>query len=331
MNPEIPVPGNTPIAHKPNLFGVANLYIKDETQNPTHTFKDRLAYEMVRPTLEAIQNNREHKKITFSSISYGNTAFSMGYYAQKINELAGQEVVKAVAFVPPTLKDKTFGPDSENKQVSGKEVINKIAETCQIIDIDLKKQIYRSNDLEEIAKEHNVVLDEFIDITEGLDRPAYVNIIIEAVEQQLKFVPDYVIVPFGAGILCNEIIDYVKDNNLKTKVIPVSSGDPDTIGIMLYGPIWVDTESLLRDGKGMTRHDLPDKKGRTRDQYLVYHVTDDEMRSAMTEMKAAGMIAEASGASSCAIISRLKEIDPGFNPDTHTVLAINTGDGLLNF
>ena len=194
-----------------------------------------------------------------------------------------------------------------------------------------KKQIYRSNDLEQIARDSDTVLDEFVDITEGLDRPAYVNIIIEAVEQQLKFAPDYVIVPFGAGILCNEIIDYVNDNNLKTKVIPVSSGDPATIGIMLYGPIWVDTEALLRDGKGMTRHDLPDKKGRTRDQYLVYHVTDDEMRSAMEVLHKEGIVVEASGASSCAILPRLKEIDSEFDPATHSVLAINTGDGLLNF
>ena len=286
---------------------------------------------MVRPIAEAINNGGEYKKTTFGSISYGNTAFSMGYYAKMLNDAAGEEVVKAVAFVPPTLQNKTFGPDSENRVVSGEKVLNKISETCQLVDIDLTKKIYRSKDLEEIARDNNAVLDEFIDITEGLDRPAYVNIIIEAVEQQLKFAPNYVIVPFGAGILCNEIIDYVKDNNLKTKVIPVSSGNPETIGIMLYGPVWVDTETMLREGKGMTRHDLPDKKGRTRDQYPVYHVTDDEMKSAMNLMKDAGLSAEASGASGCAILPRLKQIDPEFNPKAHSVLVINTGNGLLNF
>jgi len=324
-------PGNTPIVECNNLFGVKSLCFKDETKNPTHTFKDRLAYEMVRPIAEAINEGKEFNKTTFSSISYGNTAYSMGYYANQVNDAVGSQTVNAVVFIPPHLREKTFGPNVEGNFVSASKMLDKIKNDCHVVEIDLKKQIYRAKDLEQIARDEKVVLDEFIDITEGLNRPAYVNIIIEAIEQQLKFAPDYVIVPFGAGILCNEIIDYINDNKLNTKVIPVSSGDPNTIAIMLYGPIWVDTEALLKTGIGMTKHEDFDRKGRKREQYVVYHVTDDEITSAMEVLKQNDISAEASGASGFAILPRLKVIDPEFDSQKHSVLVINTGNGLLNF
>ena len=330
MKIKIQKPGNTPIVRLKNLFGVSNLIMKDETKNPTHTFKDRLAYEMIRPTIEKINNNQNFEKITFGSISYGNTAFSMGYYCQMLNQQFGKEIVKAVAFVPPEIVHKPFGPDTEGTKVGVKKVLSKIAETCEIIEIDLKAQIYREKDLEKIAKKNDKVLDKFGDITEGLDRPAYVDIIIETIKQ-MKEAPDYAIVPFGAGILCNEVIDYINDNKLKIKVVPVSTGNPETIAIMLYGPIWVDTESLLKNGQGWTKHDEKDRKGRTRKPYLVFHVDDKEILDALKILKKNNITAEASGASGFAILHRLKEIDPKFDSEKHSVLVINTGNGLLNF
>jgi threonine synthase len=118
---------------------------------------------------------------------------------------------------------------------------------------------------------------------------------------------------------------------LPTKVVPVSSGDPDTIAIMLYGPIWVDTKTLLEKGSAMTMHMIPDNKGRTRDQYLVHHVSDEEIIDTMNVLKQAGISTEASGSSGFAILPRLQKIDPNFSPQEHSVLVINTGNGLLNF
>ena len=332
MNPKniLQKPGNTPVADVSGMFGVARLFMKDETKNPTHTFKDRLAFEMLQPVIESLNKGEDAKKVTFGSISYGNTAFSMGYYCNQLNKMCGRTVVNAVAFVPPKLFNKKFGPNTEGSIVDAKTVLGKIAKTCELVDIDLSAKVYREKDLEELARKKGKVLDHFVDITEGLNRPAYVNIIIEAIAQ-LKSPPDFVIVPFGAGILCNEIIDYINDNNLKTKVIPVSSGNPNTIAIMLYGPIWVDTKALARDGKGWTKHDATDRKGRTRKPYLVYHVEDAELVKAMRVLNDNGITAEASGASGFALLPRLKEIDATFDPRKSTVLVINTGNGLLNF
>lgn len=324
-------PGNTPIVvPRERIYGVEKLLIKDETRNPTHTFKDRLAYEMIRPLLEEVRQGKTPKPMTFGSISYGNTAKAMGYYVAALNKLAGKEVARAVVFVPPSIEQKTFGPDTEGRSVPAVEILDDLKKTCTIIPIDLSKKVYRAKDLEALARKHNAVIGQFVDITEGLNRPAYVNIIIETIEQQLRFSPDYAIVPFGAGILCNEIIDYVAEHGLKTKVIPVSSGDPQTIAVMLYGPIWVDTVKLLADGKAYTRHEPIDRKGRPRKKYVVYHVGDDDLRAAMGELHQNEIHAEPSGASGIALLKHLKEINPAFDPKRHTVLVINTGDGLLN-
>ncbi len=290
--------------------------------------------EAIRPIMEAVNLNKNFVKTTFGSISYGNTAYSMKLYASILNQEVKKKIINVVSFVPPPLKEKLFGPNTEGLCISPKTYFKKMFNSCSdadYIEIDLTKQIYNSDDLERIARMKRLVPNKFIDITEGLNRPAYVNIIIEAVERQLKSVPDYVIVPFGAGILCNEIIDYIKDNQLPTKVIPVSSGDSDTIVVMLYGPIWVDTKSLLEKGSAMTRHKIPDKKGRIREQYQVYHISDEEITDAMKILRQTKISAEASGASGFAILPRLKKIDHNFHPQKHSVMVINTGNGLLNF
>lgn len=329
---KLSIPANTPIIKiESPIYEAKHLLIKDETKNPTHTFKDRLAYEMVRPLFEQLERGEEPTVTTFGSISYGNTAKAMGFFVSELNKLARKEIARAIAFVPPHLSEKVFGPDTEGRTISAKTIIEDLEKICTVVPIDLSKKVYRSEDLEQLARKHNAVIGEFVDITEGLNRPAYVNIIIEAIEKQLDSVPDYVIVPFGAGILCNEIIDYVNDKQLPTKVIPVSSGNPNTIAVMLYGPIWVDTEKLESEGKALTRHEPIDRKGRKREQYVVYNVSDNYIRDALSELRKASIIAEPSGASGIALLKRLKNIHPEFNPEKHSVLVINTGNGLLNY
>lgn len=191
--------------------------------------------------------------------------------------------------------------------------------------------MYREKDLEEIARQSGYCFENFVDVTEGLDRVAYEGVISEVVEQQLNHEPDYISVPFGAGILCNEVIDYVKKKNLKSKVIPVSSGNPNTIAIMLYGPIWVDADQLLKNGKAFTKHDTVDRKGLIREPYLVYNVNDDDILSAIQQLKTINLSCEPSGASGFAMLQKLNQISPDFNPDKHSVLVINTGNGFLNY
>ena len=80
MQFEFPPLQTTPLKQFPNNFGIKHLFVKDETNNLTHTFKDRLAHEMLSPILNEINLGKQITKTTFGSISYGNTAFSMGNY-----------------------------------------------------------------------------------------------------------------------------------------------------------------------------------------------------------------------------------------------------------
>ena len=157
MNQKITLqkPGNTPIVNVGGLFNVARLFMKDETKNPTHTFKDRLAFEMLRPIVESLNKGVPVKKTTFGSISYGNTAFSMGFFCNQLNKACGSKVVNAVAFVPPKLFNKKFGPNTEGAILDAKNVLNAVSKTCDLVEIDLSAKIYREKDLEELARKNN--------------------------------------------------------------------------------------------------------------------------------------------------------------------------------
>lgn len=320
----------SPLLPIPNKFGIENLYLKDETINPTHTFKDRLAVEMLSPIIENINNGKKISRTTFGSISYGNTAFSMGYFCRQLNRLYGSEIVNAICFIPRELRSRTIGPDTSGKYLLSSEMLKKINLDCQLIEIDLNGKIFREKDLEKLARNFGYCFENYVDVTEGLNRVSYEGIISEVIEQQLKQVPDYIIVPFGAGILCNEIKDYIQDKKFNSVVIPVSSGDPNTIAQMLYGPIWVDSNELINSGKAYTKHDKVDKKGRNRIPYLVYNVSDGEILNVLPDLHKIGISAEPSAASGFAILNRLQRISPEFNPEKHNVLVINTGNGLLN-
>lgn len=324
MKLHIQRPANTPLIHAEGLFGIKNLFIKDETKCPTHTFKDRMAYEMISPLIQSLESRRTPEKVTFGCISYGNMAISMGHYVNLLNKRAHRKIAKAVVFVPHNLRKRRFGPDTEGREVNGKQVLKKVRNMCSVmtvIKLDLEKKRYMTEDLKEIAKRGGVLDGEFVDVTEGLGRPAYEHILSEAVEK-LGRAPDYIFVQFGAGVLCNETINLVRRKWYKTKVVPVSVGRKDSIASMLYGPYWVDVKALERDGQAQSKHETH--------PCTVYNLRDEEIVQSMRTI-AERVTAEPSGAAGFAILHRLNEIHPEFDPAKDFVLVINTGNGLLNF
>src|SRR5205823_7815678 len=121
------------------------------------------------------------------------------------------------------------------------------------------------------AREHGGYEGQVVNITEGLDVPAYVDIIAEAVDQRGR-TPDVCLVPFGTGILCNEIIDFLTDTSCT--VVPLSVARRDSIARMLYGPAWVDVDELAQRGVSWTRHRSPDATGARRTPYRVFGVSE---------------------------------------------------------
>jgi threonine dehydratase len=297
---------------KTELFGIKNLYIKDETKHPNNTFKDRSGYGMIKPFLEYPE------PITFGCISYGNMAISMGHHTKILNQ-KHPNIANCIIFIPTDLNKRKFGPDTNNKTIQGKEVVEKIKETCHVIKLDLDKEYYDSEKLKQITKEHKLLRGKFIDLTEGPKVPSYRQIFEEILED---IEPDYIIIPFGAGILCNETIDVIKENNCKTKVVPVAVGRKDSVAVMLYGPYWFNTEELEKTGKTKSKHESH--------PCIINKVSDEEILEAIQIIKSI-TTAEPSGAAGFAILKRLKDIHPEFNPETNSVVVINTGNGLLNY
>jgi hypothetical protein len=166
----------------------------------------------------------------------------------------------------------------------------------------------------------------FFNVTEGLDIPAYADIMAEAVEQLGGF-PDVCVVPYGAGILCNEIRDYCS-GRADTVVVPISVASRTSSARMLYGPLWLDVETLAHDGSSMSRHASPDRCGRVRVPYRVWGATEDEVQKGLALAGRLGLSSEPSGSIGLGVLHRLDTIVPGFVPERHTVLVINTGNGI---
>lgn len=327
----IDIPKDTPLVEYSGLFGINKILVKDESCHPTSTFKDRLGYKMIQPLVKAIERGEKPPKTTFCSISYGNTALSMGYYCKKLNEAYGENVANSIVIVPPNLSNKILGPNTKGDYIKGSDLLDELRKYCHCIEYNLDERVLSSIDIIDIVKTHSDSFENIVDVTEGIDVPAYEPIISEVIENQVLDIPDYIIVPFGAGILCNEVKDYVSKNKLNSKVIPVSTGNPESIATMLYGPIWVDTTTLFNEGSALSRHNPIDKKGNLRSPYEVFHIDDYEILQAIPELKKHSISSEPSAIAGFAILNRLSYIDSDFDPQKHSVLVINTGNGILNY
>jgi threonine dehydratase len=308
----------TPLRKLPHLAGIENLFVKDESVHPTGTFKDRL-------TNAALQ--RYPPGTTFGAISYGNTAIS---FALAIREAgAANSQYRFVAFVPQDLPKWELGPSSQGAHLSGAQILEFLSIYATVVPIDLSRKIFDEEDLLERARASDSTVRDLVNVTEGLDEPAYVGIIREAVEQ-LGFVPDYCLIPFGAGILCNEIIDFLGPENADS-VIPLSVPNRDSLARMLYGPIWVDTERLRRNGVALSRHCPTDHPETMRKPYLVRAVSEEQVMRGLARAEKTGLSAEPSGSVGLGVLDMLPNWVEGFDPKQDSVLVVNTGNAIDAF
>ena len=322
-----------------NFFNVKYLFVKDESENPFGTFKDRLAFKLIKDVYDLISNASDSNQLkdallhlipkTFGVITLGNTSFPLGHYIYKINSISKslikREIFQLISFTYHDKDNRLIGPDTYGNTCRGIDIINRLKDIGIVKRLNLEAMFYDSTALEKIAREEDLVIGDFQDITNGIEiggkkYPAYQEIFAEIIED-LRYAPDYVVVPSGTGILYNEFCDYTIRNKLKTRIVGVTVTKPESIADKLYGLYSQDIEKLKKDGFSITSYGK---------EHLMLCVSDEEIIKVLGELK--GKInAEPSGAAGFSVIKRLVNFYPSFKPGKDTLVIVNTGNGIPNF
>jgi threonine synthase len=304
----------TPLLKVRPFAGVRHLYVKDESVQPNGTFKDRLS-ECAKNVIDP--------EAAIVAISYGNTAISLCRILQRPRHAL-------VIFVPRGFAAWELGPTSTGRRIRGTQMLEELDRSAIVVELDLAEGFYDDAALAILARAHGARSSTIVNVTEGLPVPAYVAI-IEEIHAQLGRLPDVCLVPFGAGILCNELRDYVARTGSHCAIVPLSVASPDSSAKMLYGPIWVDIDALRENGVAESRHRSPDRTGAERTPYRVFAARENEIRLGVKRATEQNLSCEPSGAVSLGILDRLHELAPDVNLDESVVVCINTGNGIDGF
>ncbi len=308
--------GQTPLLESPRLadqLGVGSLLLKNETMNPTGSFKDR-------QVSVGISKAKESGARTLAVISSGNVAAAAASYAA----IAG---LKCILFAPynapeeKLVQARMYGASFVKvKTLSSSLIFELVAQAC------VQKNWYLLS-------------------TAGLYNPYHVEgakTIAYELVQQCPSMPDWVIAPVGGGglvgalwrgfnelvsmgeldklpaivgvqsALCTPLVDAIEKNLTAAEVVanPVEVGD--TIAGAIADDILFDAYTVLpaiRESGG-----------------TAVSVTDEEMLEAETLLaRTTGIFAEPASASTIAAIQKLRESDVIDEGDS--VCCIITGSG----
>ncbi len=296
------------------IAGFANVYVKDESVHPSGTFKDRL-------TSTAVDTVPDRSVI--ATISYANTAVSLAH-ALSTRPSAQAKQLAGCVLVPEDLSSWTLGPSTSGATLAGDDLLRYLALYLEVVALPVGGPVLDDVGVADLVRAAmpNVVHVE--NITEGLTTPCYRSIAEEAVAQ-LGRAPDVCVVPYGAGILCNEMVDYL--TQWECDVVALSVARRDSLARMLYGPVWVSVADLAAAGWAYSRHRSPDRTGAIRKSYRVHAVAEEEILAGLKMARSIGISAEPSGAVGLGVLPRLESLSARARPDA-IVLVINTGNGI---
>lgn len=304
--------GHTPL-HKANrlgrILGLRNLYIKDDTVNPTYSFKDR-------PVTVAVSKALEFHAEAIGCASTGNLAASSAAHAAK----AG---LPCYVFIPN---------DTEYNKI-----VQIAAYGAHILAVDGTYD--EANRLAmQIAEEYNWVFANFN------VRPYYVEgsktLAFEVCEQLGWTPPDHVIVPTGSGALLCAIgkgfdefkkLDLIEDVQIK-----ISSAQPSGCSpiVTAFKQGKADVEPLeypATVAKSLAIGDPGDgvyavKRVRESGGYAE-SATDAEIIEAIQLLaKTEGVFAEPAGGVTVAVVKKL--VENGYISSDETIVCYVTGNGL---
>jgi len=305
--------GNTPLLRSGRLGTLTNLtslYLKDETRNPTGSFKDR-------PVSCAISKAREEGGNTVITSSSGNAGVAVANYAAK----AG---MKAIIVVPSTVPRSKLLSIVSSGAIPVK--IRGAASDC----FSLAKELSEKHQWINLT---STFLNPFA--TEGDKTVAY------ELYLELGGVPDWIVVPIGAGPLlagiykgykelkklglidklpamigvqargCAPIVRAFESGNLEVR----TWGTPHTIASGIADPL----QGYSGDGT-LTLDIIKDSGG------VAVAVEDDDLIESVRKLSSfAGIFAEPTSAASVASLERLKE--KGILEGNDTIICVITGSG----
>lgn len=287
--------------------GLRNLLIKNETQNPTWSFKDR-------GSLACIAMAREMGESVTATISTGNMGNSIAAYGAK----AG---IKVIVFVPEyTPKEKIMAMG-----IHGASVLKVIAPDYS----QMKKRVLS------LAKELNL---RIVSGNGPLRVEGYKLTAFELFEQMEREIPDYIVVPTSAcghvrGIfkgyreLQHAGIIYttpkmivVQAANNSPIVSAIKQGSSEVIPFSNFHTI----AEAITTGNPMGGNEIIDKARKY--GWLAEDVTEEEIIESQKRLAQSGYFVEPASATSLAALKKLS--DAGKIAKDATVVVILTGSGL---
>jgi len=322
------------LTHKPKETPVTftkikgkNVVIKDESQNITGTYKAKHGWMMGLDYLK----NHYLENFTYYIGSTGNAAMADFAYADKLNNLLGEEKITVACFYPKHYDAKQLGPDSKGRKITGLDVRKKLEsfQSGKVLPVDFEEKYwfddFKNNytpclDLMN-KKGFNVNRENSKDITEGFN-PTYKQVMNEfasQIQKQCGAIPKTLaIVQFGAGMLYDDTKSVIQENNLPIDILAVSTGNINTIAdkICDSSESWQESlEDLAKQGH-TTAKNSGDK---------IYHLSEEEIRKGLQIYTHLGIEAEPSGAASMGFLDKIDQI---VKKDYELIAVINTGNGI---
>jgi hypothetical protein len=305
-NPRFPA---TP-TFKIDVSGFDNVWIKDESINPTGTHKDRMAWEMVvsyRQLLMAKDAGRIDVLPQMSIISSGSAANAIQHMLRK--------------YGLPNLKVLM----DYRADIKIKKALEKLG--CELYETDLTRSILYTNDILKLTDNVNGI-DITSDESLGPHSVFYDWLSYEVINEN----PDYVFVPYGTGNLYENVINvavresksfFIHDKRLKINsseikrmnFLGATTNNPNTKADKLYSPhlpfVHFDTHWIK----------LAIQKGYIGADSSVHTVQEKYFEEAMKIAKDNKVNCEPSGIAGMALLLQMRKL---FDKDKK-ILIVNTG------
>ena len=314
--PENPCFPATP-TYQIQVPGYTNVWLKDESKNPTGTHKDRLAWEVVvtyRQFLRAKQRNGSSAPLPqMSIISSGSAATAI----QAMLSRYGLPPLKA-------LVDRNLSPElQENLRTLG----------CEVYTTDLSRRLLDWKDILELTDN-----EAGFDLTSGEALDPTTRFYDWLSYEILNESPEYCFVPFGTGNLFENILNVAKREVLAADGDPRFQGEIEVVedccfmGATTSNPDSKAAEKLYSPHLPFAHFDeqwirFYRLAGFCNPQSGVYQIEENFLEQAMQLAQEQGIACEPSGIAGLALFLQKAEV---LNiPADAKVLVVNTGKSHL--